>query len=250
MKALEEKITKDYTEILELSIADGVEKQRLTVCKPIYDPIEKWYKAMEGYIDEANLGLGCGFPFLFVDIKSEMQVLDLGCATGIDNFIVSKKMSNSGKVTGVDITESLIKRAKTIALNHQIENTHFIHSKIENLTLEKGTIDVAISNGVFSLIPELNKAFEEVYRVLKAGGNFCFADIVNDGAIEPEAEKHLRSFTGCLNGIRSTQDYVKTLTDCEFKNIEIKEERVLEIPTDVARTEKDVKIITIKAEKK
>jgi len=147
MKELEEKITKDYTGILEFSVSNGVDAQRETVCKPIYDPIEKWYKAMEGYIDEANLGLGCGFPFLYVEISSGMQVLDLGCAAGIDCFIVSKMVGNAGNVTGIDITESLIKRAKAIALSHQIENIHFIQSSIENLPFEKGTIDVAISNG-------------------------------------------------------------------------------------------------------
>ena len=229
----------------------NAEQQRNSVCLPIFNPIKQKYPTFQGYIDEANLGLGCGFPFEYVNFSEKDTVLDLGCASGIDCFIMASKISSNGMVIGIDITENLIEKATAIANKNNIKNVQFNTSDIENLRFKDDNFDIITSNGVFSLLPNLQNAFNEIHRVLKPNGQFCFSDINKKGKFGQENYTKLKEFTGCLNGIRYQQLYVDYLENAGFSSIEIVDERPIILPDNLLEnyTENLAFITTFKIKK-
>ena len=66
----------------------------------------------EGYNPDADLGLGCGIPTDFAGIKKGDHVLDLGSGAGNDCFVARAIVGETGKVTGLDMTEPMIVKAR------------------------------------------------------------------------------------------------------------------------------------------
>ena len=121
-------------------------------------------------VPEANLGLGCGNPTALGEIKEGDVILDLGSGAGFDAFLASKKVGESGKVIGVDMTPEMIEKANTNKEKYNYNNVEFKLGDIENLPIEDNSIDVIISNCVINLAPNKEKVFSESCRVLKKGG--------------------------------------------------------------------------------
>lgn len=235
---IKQDIQKGYTEIVNQNNLNR-EEQRNSVCFPIFNPIEAIYPTFKGYIEDANLGLGCGFPFEYVTFSPNDKVLDLGCASGIDCFIMASRISNNGLVTGIDLTESLITKATTIAEKYAVNNVRFFQGDIENLHFDDKSIDSITSNGVFSLLPKLSVCFNEIYRILKADGQFCFSDINKKGKFGPEIYIKVKEFTGCLNGIRYQQLYIDYLKESGFSTIEIVNERPVVLPKELVSNDNE-----------
>ena len=237
-------VVKDYSKIAENSKVFGTTEQRKKICRPIYDPIAVKYREFTGYKEASDLGLGCGFPFYFAKIKECDSVLDLGCAAGIDSFITSCIVGPNGFVYGLDITTSLLEIARANVNQNPLKNIEFINGDIESLPFDNNSIDVVISNGVFSLLPDKQKAFHEIYRVLKQGGNFCIADMTYAGIIPPDLMEKAMEFTGCLNGISLQQFYPDLMKNANLENIKIADERIIEMPYEIAEYSKSRFLIT------
>ncbi|KAM9317773.1 arsenite methyltransferase-like [Pholidichthys leucotaenia] len=127
---------------------------------------------------------GCGLPF---PAKLEAcRVLDLGSGSGRDCFAFSKLVGPSGHVTGIDMTEELISAAQQYVEYHQETfgykepNVTFVQGYMENLKeagIESGSMDVVISNCVICLCPDKRAVLQQVYNVLKEGGELYFSDM-------------------------------------------------------------------------
>lgn len=230
MSEIKKEIVSAYDLIAEHAKTSGSKSQREKICSAIFEPIAELYTTFPGYKDEANLGLGCGFPFNFIDIKPGDICLDLGCASGVDSFIMQNAVGDSGMVYGLDITPTLTDRATQIAQQYQLKNIKFITGDIEHLPFEDNSIDKITSNGVFSLLPNISKAFSEMFRVMKPGGKFCIADITQQGNYLPSVEKIIYEFTGCLNGIRHKEFYIQEMLNAGFVNVEVKQKRTIILP--------------------
>ncbi len=238
---LKSQIQQEYSDIVSQNkISEKVQKEY--VCKPIFDPIAEKYTQYDGYLEESDLGFGCGFPFEYIDLKKHSHIADLGCAAGIDSFIMAKR---AGLVSGIDITQSLIDRANMIAELHDITNAKFLQGDIENLLFEDESMDFATSNGVFSLLPNLDIAFAEVYRIIKKDGIFCLADITQKTSIPENNYATIKKYTGCINGIRLQSRYIEIAERAGFRNIEIVNERRLNIPSEIVPPESSAFFITI-----
>ena len=165
---------------------------------------------------DANLGLGCGNPTALAEIKDGDIVLDLGSGAGFDCFLAAKRVGQSGKVIGVDMTEEMIKKARDIAKKYDYMNVEFRLGDIDNLPVEDKSIDIIISNCVINLAPDKLKVFKEAYRVLKKGGRMYVSDIV---LLEELTEKQRRNeelIAGCVGGALLKEDYLKKLRDAGF----------------------------------
>lgn len=168
-------------------------------------------------VSDANLGLGCGNPTGMGEIKEGDVVLDLGSGAGFDCFLAAKKVGETGKVIGVDMTEEMIDKAKINAKKYGYKNVEFRMGDIENLPIDDNSIDVAISNCVINLVPDKSMAFKEAYRVLKKGGRAYISDIVLLENLSEEQKNNAELIAGCVGGALLKDDYLKIIKDAGFE---------------------------------
>lgn len=123
-------------------------------------------------------------------------VLDLGCGAGTDLLIAAQMTGPTGRVIGVDMTSSMLSRARASAQEMGLEGLELHESLIEALPLEDASVDVVISNGVIDLVPDKDAVFDEIDRVLRPGGRLQIADVVIHQEVSEDARKRIDLWTG------------------------------------------------------
>jgi arsenite methyltransferase len=123
-------------------------------------------------------------------------VLDLGCGAGTDLLIAAQMVGPSGRAIGIDITASMVERARQSAAEMSLANVEVHHGPIEQLPVPDESIDVVISNGVIDLVPDKDAVFAEIKRVLKPGGRVQIADVVIHREVSDEAKRDIDLWTG------------------------------------------------------
>jgi len=109
-------------------------------------------KDLESIPQEAILGVGCGAPINYAELKEGEIVVDLGSGAGIDIFLAAKKVRDSGKAIGIDMTDQMLEKAKENATKGNYSNVEFKKGDIEeNIPLNHNSVDVVISNCVINL---------------------------------------------------------------------------------------------------
>jgi arsenite methyltransferase len=193
------------------------------------------YSSVDAKIrDGADLGLGCGTPAAFADLREGMTVLDLGSGAGIDVFIAAREVGPTGKVIGVDMTKAMIVRARTNKNKLQATNTEFRLGEIENLPVDSVSVDRVISNCVINLVPDKRRAFDEIFRVLKPGGMFTVSDIVSIGQIPDEIRKDLAEWAGCVAGALDREEYLEIVRQAGFSNVAVVTDRPYALDSNAA----------------
>jgi arsenite methyltransferase len=129
-------------------------------------------------------------------IESGAVVLDLGCGAGTDLLIAAQMTGLDGRVIGVDMTPSMLERARASAEEMGLDNVELHESLIEALPLEDGCVDVVISNGVIDLVPEKDAVFDEIDRVLRPGGRLQVADVIIHTEVSEDARARIDLWTG------------------------------------------------------
>lgn len=220
------------------SIAEGKVKSccsKTSCCGPadeVVINIQDSYASQQGYVKDADLGLGCGLPTEFALIKEGETVVDLGSGAGNDVFVAHSFVGKKGKVIGIDMTESMIKKAEENKKKLGFTNVEFKLGEIEKMPLESSIADVVISNCVLNLVPNKENAFKEMYRIIKPGGRFCISDIVIKGDMPETLQKSAELYAGCIGGALKQEDYIGTIEKAGFKNIEIKKSKTIELPDE------------------
>lgn len=199
--------------------------------------------------EEAVFGLGCGNPTALAEIQKGDTVLDLGSGGGIDVFLAANKVGDEGKVIGVDMTPEMIETAVKNAQKGGYTNVEFKLGEIENLPIEESAIDVIISNCVINLTPDKNNAYQEVYRVLKPGGRILVSDLVTEGLIPEEIRRSFQAWSECIGGAMEKQDYLSTIKNAGFKEVEIIEQHFFSEPNMDERIIGKITSIQLKAVK-
>jgi len=169
----------------------------------------------------ANLGLGCGNPQAIANLKAGETVLDLGSGAGFDCFLASKQVGKEGHVIGVDMTPTMISKARINAEKGHYGNTEFRLGEIENLPVADNSVDVIISNCVINLSPDKEKVFKECYRALKTGGRLAISDVVAFAVLPDEIRNDLALFTGCMAGASLITEIKEMLGAAGFKQIRV-----------------------------
>jgi arsenite methyltransferase len=161
--------------------------------------------------DGANMGLGCGNPGAIASLAPGEVVLDLGSGGGVDCFLAAAKVGRTGKVIGVDMTPDMIELANKNLSISDYENIEFRLGEIENLPVEDNSIDVVISNCVINLVPNKERAFQEIHRVLKPGGRIAVSDIVKLRDLPPAIENDPATLSACISGSLLREDYLEAI---------------------------------------
>ena len=196
------------------------------------DMIGDAYKSIEGYLAEADFGLGCGVPTEHADIKPSDTVLDLGAGAGVDAFVARRIVGDQGQVYGVDMTPDMVAKARTNAEKLGYRNVEFRLGEIEHLPFERDLIDVVISNCVLNLVPDKVRAFEEIYRVLRPGAHFCVSDTVASAPLPDGIRKAADLFVGCVAGAEPEARYMAIIRDAGFRDVQIVKSRRIDLPED------------------
>ena len=166
----------------------------------VYNIMSDDYSKLEGYSPDADLGLGCGLPTQFAQIKAGDVVIDLGSGAGNDCFIARAETGEAGKVIGIDFTEAMINKARENAEKLGFNNVEFRQGDIEKMPVSANTADVIVSNCVLNLVPNKDNVFKEIYRVLKPGGHFSISDIVLVGNLPSQLQDAAEMYAGCVSG--------------------------------------------------
>lgn len=198
-----------------------------------YTTFDLEYKKLEGYVKEADLKLGCGIPTDAAGIREGETVVDLGSGAGNDVFVARALTGNSGKVIGIDFSEEMLNKAEKNRLNLGYDNVEFKYGEIEDIPLEDNIADVVISNCVLNLVPNKNKAYSEVNRILKPGGHFCVSDIVLRGELPVELKKSAAAYAGCVSGALQQEEYIEIIKSAEFENIVVENSREIMLPDEL-----------------
>jgi len=199
----------------------------------VYNIMTDDYTELKGYNPEADLGLGCGLPTQFAQIKKGDVVVDLGSGAGNDAFIARAETGESGKVIGIDFTKAMIEKARNNAEKLGFHNVEFREGDIEKMPLSDNSVDVIVSNCVLNLVPDKSGVFKEIYRVLKPGAHFSISDIVLEGALPATIREAAEMYAGCISGAVQKQAYMELIEVHGFKNIKIQKEKAIIVPDDI-----------------
>jgi len=206
-----------------------------TVIDKDYVVMQDDYSGQPGYDSDADLQLGCGIPTKFAGINKGDTVVDLGSGAGNDVFVARALVGPEGKVIGIDMTEEMIQKANSNNAKNGYGNVEFKLGEIENIPLQDNSADVIISNCVLNLVPDKNKAFAEILRILKPGGHFCVSDIVIKGKMPDELKKSAALYAGCISGALEDKEYLNVISVTGFKNVEIKKSVSFDLPEEMLK---------------
>src|SRR5690606_16542926 len=185
----------------------------------VYNIMSDDYSTLEGYNPNADLGLGCGLPTQFAKIRKGDTVVDLGSGAGNDCFIARNETGEDGRVIGVDFTPAMIEKARTNNEKLGFKNVEFRQGDIENIPVSANTADVIVSNCVLNLVPDKDKVFKEIFRVLKQGGHFSISDVVLAGTLPDKLRNEAEMYAGCVSGAIQKEEYMAFIQQNGFTNI-------------------------------
>lgn len=178
---------------------------------------------------------GCGSPI--PSAIEGLKILDIGCGTGKDSYILSKLVGEKGFVVGIDMTQEQIEIAKkyinyhTKKFGYKKPNISFIHDYIENIDryFKSNSFDIVISNCVVNLIEDKETVLKKIYNLLKEGGEFYFSDVYSDRRIPEELKQNKVLYGECLGGALYFRDFERLAKRVGFTDPRVVSKRLIEI---------------------
>ena len=188
------------------------------------------------YVPDAAIDsfAGVGYHFDLAELEAREDVLDLGCGSGADCFVAALHVTETGTVTGVDITDEQIENTRRLAEEGGFHNVSVRHSYIEELPFEDDTFDAVISNGVINLSAEKERVFAEAARVLKPGGRLALSDILSEKHLPERIKSNADLWAACIGGAMQIDRYTETVEDAGFTVTAMKENDEYHFTSDSA----------------
>ncbi|MDQ7004430.1 MAG: arsenite methyltransferase [Ghiorsea sp.] len=171
--------------------------------------------------DGADMGLGCGNPRAIASLQAGEVVVDLGSGGGFDAFLSAREVGVSGKVIGVDMTPTMISKARKNAEKGGFNQVEFRLGEIEHLPIADNTADIIISNCVINLSPHKQQVFHDAFRILKSGGRLAISDVVASAEMPDDMKNDPVLHAGCMAGAELIDDIEAMLKHAGFINISI-----------------------------
>lgn len=180
---------------------------------------------------------GCGSPT--PQGIDGLRVLDLGSGSGRDCYVAAALVGESGRVTGVDMTDAQLDVAKKHAKSYCVEtlgynspNMEFKKGTIEDLAaagVGDESVDLIISNCVVNLSPDKPAVLSEAWRVLSSGGEFYFSDVYCDRRLPEEIRSHPVLLGECLGGAMYVEDFKRLCVATGFADPRVLEGHEIEV---------------------
>ena len=163
-----------------------------------------------------SVSLGCGNPTMLAELKPGEVVLDLGSGAGLDVLLSARRVSPGGHAYGIDMTDEMLAAANSHKEKAGVTNATFLKGTIENVPLPDASVDVVISNCVINLAEDKEAVIKEAFRVLRPGGRFAVADMVELEPLEPAIKKAVDAWAGCISGTIPVDQYRQALAGAGF----------------------------------
>jgi len=177
------------------------------------------------YVPDAAIDsfAGVGYVFDLAGLEPRERVLDLGSGSGMDAFVAGLHVTETGTVTGIDMTEAQVDRANVHAADGGFHNVSFRQGYIEDLPFEDESFDAVISNGVINLSAEKMRVFEEANRVLRPGGRLAVSDIVSEEQMPERIKSDADLWAACIGGATQVDSYTDRIETAGFGVDEVHE---------------------------
>ncbi|NIN91934.1 arsenite methyltransferase [bacterium] len=172
-------------------------------------------------VDITEFSLGCGNPGALADIRKGETILDIGSGGGLDVFLASRKVGPEGKVIGLDMTEQMVEKARQNAKKGNYNNVEFKLGEVEDIPVKDNSIDLVMSNCVINLVPDKEKAYREIYRILKPSGRFVISDVVTEKELDEVIRNNPEKLVACVGGALTEKEYIGAIKKSGFKNVKI-----------------------------
>jgi arsenite methyltransferase len=183
----------------------------------LYDTTEA-----DGVPDGAvKASLGCGVPTAVADLHEGETVLDLGAGGGADVLISARRVGETGKAIGLDMTDEMLDLARHNAQQAGVGNVEFVKGYIEDIPLPDASVDVVISNCVINLSADKPQVLREVARVLRPGGRFAVSDVIADDNMDEATRADMAQWTGCVAGALTRDEFEHAVAAAGLASIEI-----------------------------
>ncbi|ELZ05116.1 MULTISPECIES: methyltransferase domain-containing protein [Natrialba] len=177
---------------------------------------------------------GVGYYFDLAAIEDGDDVLDLGSGSGTDAFVAALHTGNAGSVTGLDMTDQQLEKARTLRDDAGMEHVSFEHGYIEDVPFDDGTFDVVISNGVINLSPDKPQVFEEAHRVLAPGGRLAISDIISEELLPESIKNDEDLWAACIGGAEQIDRYTTSIEAAGFSVTDVRENTQYEFVSERA----------------
>ena len=182
-----------------------------------------------------SVSLGCGNPTLLAALKPGEVVLDLGSGAGLDVLLSARRVAPGGHAYGVDMTDEMLAIANGHRETAGVTNATFLKGTIENVPLPDASVDVVISNCVINLAEDEGAVINEAFRVLRPGGRFAVADMVELEPLEASAKQALDQWAGCISGTIPVAEYRGALVDAGFATVEFEIHATQQMPGGIGK---------------
>lgn len=169
----------------------------------------------------ADMGLGCGNPKAIAALQKGEVVVDLGSGGGFDAFLAAQEVGESGKVIGIDMTPSMLSKARANAEKGNYNNVEFRLGEIEHLPVANSSVDVIISNCVVNLSPDKQQVFNDAFRILKSGGRLAISDVVASTILPDEIKNDPFLHSACVAGASLIAELESYMQNAGFTQIKI-----------------------------
>lgn len=177
---------------------------------------------------------GVGYHFDLADIQEGDDVLDLGSGSGTDAFVAALHVGDSGSVTGLDMTDEQLAKARQLRDEAGLANVSFEKGYIEDVPLEDATFDVVLSNGVINLSSEKARVFAEANRVLRPGGRLAISDIISEQQMPESIKTDEDLWAACIGGAEQVDRYTSTIESAGFSVTDVRDNTEYQFISDQA----------------
>ncbi len=175
-------------------------------------------------LSESSCCLSCGGASALSAPKEGEICVDLGSGRGTDVIRLADKVGETGFVIGIDVTDSMLEKARQTALKMGVKNVEFRKGELEQLPVEDGVADLVVSNCTINHAVDKKAVWKEIFRILKKGGRFVVSDIYSLEKVPEAYANDPAAVAECWAGAVEKDEYLATVQDAGFIGIAILEE--------------------------